>query len=97
MSIEKDSVNVRTMGSDVKAAIVLDKHNEEYVEDEVFPKNINDLGDLDSQASSHPKVNKGQDTVANAYREVPEYLDAYSSFIPEVPEYHVLIGARYRY
>ena len=62
-----------------------------------FLKNINDTGDLDSLASSHTKVNKGQDIVSTADPEVTEDFNIDSIFKSEVLGDRLVIGARARY
>ena len=47
---------------------------------------------MDAEASSHPGLNKYQDALSTADPKGSEYLDADSSFLPEVPEYHEVIG-----
>ena len=48
---------------------------------------------MDTEASSHHELNKDQDSVSNADPKGPEDLDSDSSFLPEVPKYHEVIGA----
>ena len=62
-----------------------------------FQKNINTPEDLDAGASAHTEVNKDQDTVKTTDPEGPEDLDPDSSFLPEVPEDHEVLGSGARY
>ena len=47
---------------------------------------------MNAEANVHPGVNKYQDVVASADPEGPKDMDADSSFLPEVPEDHEVIG-----
>ena len=47
---------------------------------------------MDAESSDHTELNKYHDSVANADLKGPEDLDSDSSFLPEVPEDHEVIG-----
>ena len=51
---------------------------------------------MDPEASAHPELNKYQDSVATSDIIGPEDLDPDSSFLPEVPEDHEVLGAEAR-